>query len=615
MLTYRYTIAGTDCAIHYPQCPEDLAGFDTFLRRGGWIGWDTEGSGLDMFAPDHRLRLVQFGDEREAWVLRFDMFAGRIRTVLRTYPRLTAHNAPFDALCALAHFGLPLAELLSRNVDTRILAHLLDPRDLRDGGIGLRLKDLCVAHVDPRANEPEKALKATFRKLKLKIAEGFAKVPIDHPDFIVYAGVDAILAARLHAKLSARVRRGGLEGLSTFEHDLQTMLALIQSWGIRIDVPYTEELRDTLEAEAQHYREFASTWYGVANVNSTAQVGDALVLTDERMGEQTPTGKIRVDQGVLLPLADLDKDHNRLGLREPNMLADAVVRAKRAEKWCEAYARAFLALRDGVDHIHPTIGGLQARTGRMSVSRPPLQQLPTNDWRIRRAFIPDPGHVMIAVDYSQVEMRVLAALAQDHAMIGAILAGADLHDFTAAAIFGPGFTPAQRKIAKTIGFGKVYGGGAHTLSRQSGVPVEALQRGIAAYDQVFRGIKRYGRDLQRQAQADGLMVVTPWGRRLPLDEHRLYAATNYMVQSSARDLLAAAIVRVFNAGLGRYVLLPIHDELLGQAPQREAPDIVRAIGEAMQTTFYGVPIAAKASVYGGSWGAGYGAPDMAGVPA
>jgi DNA polymerase-1 len=327
----------------------------------------------------------------------------------------------------------------------------------------------------------------------------------------------------------------------------------------------------------------------------------------EQLEERTASGALKVDKSVLLALADLDTNWQRIEAREPNKLADAVLRAKRADKWANTYVGTFLNQRDAQNRLHPSINSLQARTARMSVSNPPLQQLPSSDWRIRRAFIADPGMLMIAADYQQVEMRVLAALSQDKTLLDAIAEGVDLHDFTAARVFGYGFTKAQRKIAKAVGFGKVYGGGAASIARQTGAPVEAVKNAISAYDQTYPGIKQFANKLQRKAEFGVKEVVTPSGRHLPLDRDRLYAATNYVVQSTARDLLAQAIVDLHLAGLGDFLLLPVHDELIAQAPADSAAEVVKEIGKVMESTFFGVEITSDPEVLGMSWGHGYGA--------
>jgi DNA polymerase I len=607
--TFTQTLAGEEVVTYFPESRADLAEFEAFLAQGDRIlGFDTETTGLDIFSPGFRLRLAQFGNGRESWVLRADLFADAIARALRQKRAFVIHNAAFDLLVIDRHLGVKIEEVAERVFDTRILAHLLDPRDESEGGAGLHLKSLAAIYVDSAAPDTQKGLVEVFRKeYKATRETGWAAIDIDHPLYIQYAGLDAMLVWRLFKEIAPTVRDLGLNSLSRFEHHLSSLLAVLQRKGMLLDVDYVERLKSDLLAEADQYRTIAKR-YGVENVNSTAQVAEALIAMGETLEETTNSGAAKVDKAVLLPFADLDLGWLRLNNREPNPLADAVIRAKRAEKWAETYAQQFLDVKDSEDRLHPFIAGLQARTGRMSVSRPPLQQLPSSDWRIRRSFIADPGHVLIACDYAQVEMRVLAALAEEQTMIEAILSGVDLHDFTAQKIYGDDFTKAQRKLAKGVGFGKVYGGGAETLSRQTASDIDAVREAIRAYDDTFPGIKRYGKRLQQRAEYGRKEVITPSGRHLPLDRDRLYAATNYVVQSTARDLLAQAIVDLFDAGLGDHLLLPIHDEILAQAPADEAPETLEEIRKIMESVFYGVPILSEGEIYGRSWGSGYGCP-------
>ncbi|WDS52076.1 DNA polymerase I [Microbacterium phage Caron] len=616
MIHYTHTLAGDECHIYYPERRAELEGFYRFLAQGDKVlAIDTETSGLDTYAPGFELRLFQIGNAREAWVLRADLFLDVIKKTLHQPRAFTIHNAAFDLKVIDAHVGVPLEELVSRTFDTRIFAHLIDPRQESEGGAGLSLKPLSAIYVDENAPDTQAGLNAVFRTIKHPVTgkpctkdNGWAFIPIDHPTYVRYAGLDVLLGARLFAELAPIIKELGLNDLSKFEHHLQGLLMTMERRGVLIDVPYVEKLDARLADEAEEFKAIAAR-YGVANVNSNPQIVEALLAMGETLTETTDSGAFKVDKGVLMPLADLDDDWNLRDARKPNPLADAVIRAKRAGKWRTSYVQSFLNLKDANDRIHPRIGGLQARTARMSISNPPLQQLPSGDWTIRRAMIADPGKLIIAADYSQVEMRVLAALCQDETLMDAIKSGTDLHDFTAARVFGPDFTKRQRKVAKAIGFGKVYGGGAATVSRQTGVPIPDVKPAMAAYDATFPGIKRYGARLQSRAQYGKREVITVSGRHLPLDRDRLYAATNYVVQSTARDLLAQAIVDIFDAGLGDTLLLPVHDELIAQADAKDAEEVIHEIGRLMESTFYTIPIISDPEVYGRSWGSGYNVPE------
>lgn len=612
-----FRVAGDEVTINVVEDDADVAAFEAWLGSSGPIlGLDTETTGLDIFTPGFRVRTVQLGDKRTAFVLRVELGGAlreaAIRALARPDRRFVLHNAPFDALALDATGYARLEDVFPRMIDTYILAHLLDPRLENEGGVGLGLKALCATYVDPDAPDTAKGLYEVFRKdYKATKATGWALIDSDHPVYTLYAGLDVILVSRLLPELSAGITALGNGPLAKREHELALFGAKLERRGLLLDVDYTRGLSAQLEEDVHRYAALAAR-YGVDNVNSTRQVAAALTAMGEQLRTKTASGAPAVGKEVLLPLADLDGQWQRIEARTPNPLADAILRSKRAGKWRESYAEAFLALRDADDRVHPHLNVLAARTARMAVSRPPLQQLPSGDWTIRRCIIADDGNVIFGVDYKAMELRVLAALAGVAKMKEAISAGRDLHDFTAELVYGPGFTKAQRKVAKGVGLGKVFGGGAASLSQQTGAPLAQVKEAVAAYDEAYPEVNAFSRRLQRLARYGRSEVVTPSGRHIPLDRDRTYACVNYMVQSTARDVIAGALLRMDEAGLGDYILLPIHDETLGQAPAADAEEIVRAVAACMTTEFRGVLIEADADpaecIKGASWGEGYGAP-------
>ena len=468
---------------------------------------DTETTGLRIFARGFQCRLVQFGSETEAWVLRADRWRSVIQEALRREIRWVCHNAPFDLL-VLDATGLASLDVLGPRVfDTYILAHLCDPRTESDGGPGLGLKPLSTIYVDNDAQDTAKGLYEVFRReYKATKATGWALIDVGHPLYVTYAGLDVVYTARLLRELSILIRQSGLSDLAQFEHRVQLFTTHQQRRGLRVDVDYTTGLRSSLSTEADDYRSVAAG-YGVDNINSTRQVIAALEGMGEVWSEKTATGNPAVGKDVLLPMADLDRDWKRLHVRdEPNPLADAIIRSKRAMKWSESYVVPFLEDRDEGDRIHPFIKSLAARTARMSVSNPPLQQLPSSDWTIRRCIVADPGQTIVAADYSAVEMRVLAALADVKVMKRLISEGADLHAETARLVYGAEWDLADDKakkrmrgLMKGVGFGKVYGGGPTGLARQTGPPLRA---GQARHRRLRRRLPG-GPALEPPAPADG----------------------------------------------------------------------------------------------------------------
>lgn len=616
MLTFDYKVAGEPVKVHVPQRVEDLVEFRIWFQdanRRGPIGLDTETTGLDIYSPGYRLRTVQFGDRNTGWVIPWELggaFVEMAIWALRVGKKFQIHNAPFDWAVLDRHAGIPIESLSPRTIDTRLKAGLVDPRQPQEGGRGTALKPLMTYYVDPAAADTQGDLTAVFRSLKLTKATGWAGIDLWHPTYLLYAGLDPIFAARLDTCLDAELDKLGVRPrLVEYEHDIARICAIMQRKGMVLDVDYTRALNDQLAEEAALFEAKAER-YGVANVNAPAQIRAAL----EGMGEEwapdevTATGALKVDKAVLHRFADLDfQTGQRLSKRRPNPLAEAIIKSKRAGKWRSSYTQTFLDVMDSDGRVHAFVNSMQARTGRMSVTRPALQTLPSGDYMIRRALLAEEGHVMISTDFAAVELRVLAALADVKRMKEAINNGEDLHSFTARMVFGEAFTPKHRKISKGIAFGKVYGGGAATVSRQTGAPLDDVKTAMAAYDRVYPEIRRMSSRWQREAYETGMVHVSVTGRRLPLDRERTYAVVNYACQSAARDCLGQSLINLEANGMLDYLRLPIHDEVIASAPKADATDIARTIQESMTFDLFGVPIEAEAEIGKRSWGSLYGA--------
>lgn len=598
MRTLSLTVDREECHAYVVESEADAEEFLRWLPTQHLVALDTETTGLQQFVPGFAVRLVQFGNAAEAYLLDPSVYGPTVREALASAPYFVAHNATYDVL-ALDAVGLvdDLDGLLRRMHDTRTLAHLLDPRAPEEGGMGLGLKELSDTFVDPNASRYERDLLAVFKDDGHTRHDGYALVSLACPEYLRYAASDVLFTSRLFSMFRRQVNDLGMSRLYAFERQVSALCARMERRGLLVDREYVQSLVGTMETmEAEGRREAAA--FGVLNVNSTDQVATSLMATGVALWETTPSGKWKVDKAVLNALSD-----------NGHPVAIAVQKAKRAGKWLQSYVLPMLEQTDSEGRIHPKVNSLQARTARMSVASPPLQQLPSGDWTIRRAIIADPGHLIWAADYDQVEMRVLAALADERAMKAAISSGVDLHDYTAALMFGPDFTKAQRKLAKAAGFGKVYGGGKATIARQTGATLEQAATAVNAYDAAYPGVRRYSRTLQNRAGVGRREVWTPSGRRLPLDGDRLYAATNYVVQSTSRDVLCQALLDLEAAGLvaGRDLILPIHDEILGQATPEAFPDMARLVGQTMTMDFLGVRLTAAAELYGPTWGHGYGA--------
>jgi len=272
---------------------------------------------------------------------------------------------------------------------------------------------------------------------------------------------------------------------------------------------------------------------------------------------------------------------------------------------------------------------------------------------IRRCLIAEPGNAIFSADFDQVELRVVAALANEPAMIAAAKKGESLHKLAAVRLFGADYNPDQYKLAKNINFTFVFAGGAATMVERYEITYAQASQLMRDYTQAFPALARYKRKEQdavlRSALADQEYraykslqsklfqfrtdtkagrdaraaikremdrmcrkkvgyTLNAFGRRLIVNAEKPYAVVNYKVQSTAADLLKQALLDVADdQELGPTIRLPIHDELLGEGPIGKAEYLANRYAEVMTREFMGVPITADAKVYGGSWGHGYGA--------
>lgn len=559
--------------------------------HGGPVAVDTETTGLDFHAD---VRLVQFGAGINAFVFDPAQFPALLDRLLKS-DRFVAHNAAFDLLhlarlVSDAQVISTVQDLGRRTIDTSVLAHLLDPREKVDGGIGHGLKALAQHHVLADAPDADKALKARFKELGLRASTGWASIPRWDETYVRYSGTDVLLTSRLHQVLAAEVGRLGLSDLCRFEHSVQVVTMMMTARGFSVDLPYGYALAEDLATE-QEMAEARAAELGVSNINSTAQVAATLTERGVNLTELTQSGAIKVDKVVLGRLDD--------------ELARTVLAGKAAAKSLATYVQPIIDSALGDGRVHCRIRSLAARTGRQSITNPPLQQLPSGDHRVRSMLIADPGQQLVAADFSQIEFRVLASLANEPEMIAAFNAGLDLHDTTATRLFGDGFSPDQRRLAKGVGFGLVYGGGVDTLSRQSGVLKTEAKVAIDKFKRSYPRISRWSNSLTESIKFGDPLVVTSTGRRIPVDRRFGYRAVNYVIQSTAADLFKGSLLELDAAGFGPHLLLPIHDEIIAQAPEGDAAELAADMASTMSGQLGPVPITADAELVGAAWGHKY----------
>ncbi|QIS16456.1 hypothetical protein [Nocardia arthritidis] len=377
MREYPYRIGSEPVTVRVPENDEDLATFWEWLTAVAElpIGVDSETTGLDIYADTNRLRTVQFGSEWDGWVIPVEKgskFYQAARLALERLEHPVLHNAAFDLQVFDRHLEMPMEQLWSKVTDTRIIAHLADPRGQEEGGTGHGLEQLIREHIDPVVADEVKGLMARLAKEHKTTKDRiWSSIGIDHPDYTMYAGMDPILAIRLYWKLNPLVPHYSRH-LIGYEHKLAEICSYMERAGFKLDVEYTLDLRTRLTIEEEEAVWHAETFFDVDSVNSSEQVADALEGLGHRFTEFTNTGKRKVDKKLLDSLLT---DTPEVG--SPGHLAAAVTEAKRARKWRTTWIDGFLKGMDSNGRVHPSILPLRARTARMSIQGIPAQTLPS----------------------------------------------------------------------------------------------------------------------------------------------------------------------------------------------------------------------------------------------
>ena len=568
-----------------------------FLSIPQPLAIDVETTGL---SDQDTITTVQFANNSHAFVFDPYQHPNMLRCMIQRLiemdfgkPMLIAHNAAFDAQ-KIAKFlrtefddmePLSTVDVLRLMTDTQILSRLVDPRGKKHGGIGHGLKALGDSF-DPGASEGEKVLKNYMARND----KTWADMDMTDEPFVRYGGMDVILTARLWIRLSTRIEEMGIAHLVEFDHHVLRIVTEMRERGFKVDKDYTLSLSQELSVEAEEHRAIAAS-LGVANINSTQQVAEALTLRGHNLTKLTDKGAIKVDNRVL---SSIDDDLARV-------ILDARGINKTLKTWVNPIHEA--AQFDG--RVHPTINPSNALTGRMSISDPGLHQLPAGDHRVRSCLVADDNQTLISCDFSQVELRVAAALAYEPTMIDTFNQGGDIHSDTARRLFGEGFTKAQRGIAKSTAFGILYGGGAAMLAENAGISEGEARLTIDNFHRQFPRLQRWSFDVMQFIKDTRPCVVTRTGRQIPLSPQWAYKAVNYQVQSVAGDIFKQSLIDLDKAGLTKHLLLPIHDEVIAEAPHKDVAEVSREIEKTMSCDFDGVPIVAEAEIVGYRWGDKY----------
>ncbi len=553
-----------------------------------------EGSGLPESLLDLKGDAAMFWDELAPYLdprnIRF-MDAKRILGPLLADAKVAkvGQNLKYD-LIVLARHGLNVQGLAD---DSMVQSFLAEP------GLRHNLDDLSARHLDIRP--------IPFESL---VGKGKGQKRFDEAEFeaaVQYAAEDADLALQLCDRLGQKLSDPMLQRLyREVDLPLVEVLAEMECTGVRLDLDELARLSVQMEGDRKQAEARVLELAGEPfNLNSPTQLGRILF---GKLGYKPVkfTGKTKApstDEEVLEELAT----------KENAEIARELLRHRELAKLLGTYVDALPTMVNPVTgRVHTKLHQAAVASGRLASNDPNLQNIPvrTEEGRaIRGAFVPEAGWLLLDADYSQIELRVVAALAQDPILLGAFEKGEDIHRRTASEVMGVPMnevTSDQRSAAKTVNFGLLYGQGAFALAAQLGISQKEAKAFIERYFERMPAVAAWIEGTKALALTEGL-VRTAWGRFRPIPElespnkqlqaQGLRVAVNTVVQGTAADLMRRAMVRLHRslkeAKLRTRLLLQVHDELLLEAPPEEVEQASILLREAMEGADDLAPIGVK----------------------
>lgn len=581
------------------------------LNSAQAISFDTETTSTDPMQAD----LVGISlaiSEGEGWYipvghtngqsnLELNLVVAALRPAM-TNPKIQkiGHNIKYDALVLRCH-GLDPSPL---SFDTMLAAWLSDPASRRLG-----LKDMAELELDVSMTHIEELI-GTGRNQR-----SMAEVAI--ADVAPYAAADAEVTLRLLPKLTQRLQEHCATPIfNEIEMPLVPILEQMEFNGITLDAPLFKKLSNEFKARLAEIEKQVYLAVGYPfNLNSTQQLSKALFETLKLV---PPDASNKTKAGHYSTSASVLED-----LRGKHPVVDAILEFRELSKLVSTYLDALpVQINPRTGRVHTSFNQTGSVTGRLASSDPNLQNIPTRTetgQQVRKGFIATPGQVLLSVDYSQIELRIVAHMSGDEAMLDAFRAGQDIHATTAAAIYDVPLdqvSKEQRRHAKAINFGLIYGMSAFGLAAGTDLTLAEAENFVKDYFIHFPRVKEYLDGIRRLAARQGY-VETLLGRRRyfpnlknpPTAQIRAREereAINAPIQGTAADILKIAMIRLpgalTKAGLQAKMLLQVHDELLLECPKSELKETANVVRGVMENAYQlSIPLLCDAA-WGINWG-------------
>ncbi len=571
------------------------------LDKDTLIAFDTETTGLD-YKKDKLVGFSFCTNEEEAYYVPFGHFylgvpdqIGRddVKEAMRKIfkHRVVGHNIKFDLHFVTSFLGV---ESLPIESDSIILAWLINPES------ALSLDKLAKALLNHKM--------IAFKDM-VKKGDNFSSVDLENAS--LYASEDALITYKLYKlflhKLELQDALHLIEETKEVEIPFVTALLGMEKRGIEVDVKFLEnflvEVKATLESLTKSIYTLAETEF---NINSTKQLGTVLFETlGLPVGKKTKTG-YSTDEKVLCSLKDKHK------------IIPKLLEYREVYKLYSTYIEPLLRLayEDEEHRIHTSFVQTGTATGRLSSKSPNLQNIPTRTplgAKIRKAFVAGKGKKLIGIDYSQIELRLLAHFSKDPVLVDAFMHNKDIHLQTAIILFGQEKAKAKRDIAKTVNFGLLYGMGQKKLSDTLGITTKEAKAIIEKYFESFPTVKQYFRSIVDFSKEKGY-VETLLMRRRYFDYERATPmfktayereSVNTVFQGSAADLIKLSMNKIHQVileeNLSATMLLQIHDELIFEVDANDADVLGDKFRDIMQNIYkLNIPLKASLNI-GDNW--------------
>ena len=587
-------ISTVEHTYYLADTPESRAALIARLEKAGAFCYDTETTALDATQAD----LVGFSfalQAHEAWYVPVPADRAEAQQIVEEFRPLfeneqlekIGQNLKYDAI-VLKNYGV---EVRGPLFDTMLAHYLLEPENRRHGMdyMAETLLDYTTVKIEDLIGK-KGAAQGNMRDVPVEAIQE-------------YAAEDADITLQLHAVLAPKIEAGGENLVKLFrevETPLVSVLAAIEHAGVRIDPDFLKEYSVELSAVITDLEKGIMEKAGFQfHVGSPKQVGEALFdrLKIPYPGKKMKSGQYSTDEEMLSSLTSYP-------------IAADILQHRGLMKLKSTYIDALpLLVNPRTGRVHSSFNQAVASTGRLSSQNPNLQNIPVRTAegrRIREAFIPrDAEHIILSADYSQIELRLIADIAQEEAMLSAFQQGLDIHLATAARVYAVPLDqvlPEQRRAAKTINFAILYGAGATTIGAQLGIKRAEAKELIDNYFQEYPGLKNYMTGTVRMAREKGY-VETLLGRRSyyrningsGLERARAeLAAMNAPIQGTAADMIKIAMVNIHREmeaqKLRSNMILQVHDELVFDARKDELEQLKAIIFDKMTNALPGLKV-------------------------